>query len=313
MHAGSALRLVGTFAVAGLLAVTASAATAPVPVKASSRNEALPAAGGDYFAWAKSRRGMLRIFDVYAQHGTEAAVKVNAPKTHALTGGIDATRLAYQEISSKGNSNIRFFDLTTRRRSSPPGVNTKRYEWRPTISGEWLLFGRGIPFGGSRQQVILRNLVTGEQRILGSIRSRSRALFPGQVNGNFAVWTTCQSGPCSVFRYDLTTQAATQMPSTGQSQYGPSVTTTGTTYYGRSGPECGASAEIVKTSLEGVTELLYSFPPGVDLVTTYPTPVLNKPPGEISTTRIYFEYAVCATRRLDIYSVDDTIRVPPTP
>jgi hypothetical protein len=309
MHAGSALRLVGLLACAALFAVIASAATAPVPVKASTRNEALPAAGGDYFAWAKSRRGAPMSFDVYAQRGTEAPIKVNAAKTNGWSGGIDGTRLAYQELSKK-NSNIRFFDLATRLRSSPAGVNTKRWEWRPTISGDWLLFGRGI-VDGPTQQVILRNLVTGEQRILDSARGRSGGLQPGQVSGTFAVWMKCGSASCNVFRYDLTTQTKTQMPSTGKGQYGPSVTAAGTTYYGRSGPKCGASAEIVKTTLDGATEVLYSFPAGVDFATTYATPVSSIPPGGLGATRIYFEYGICKTRKLDIYSMDDAVSGPP--
>ena len=304
------LKLVGALACAGLLALSASAATAPVPVKASSRNEVTPSAGGEYFAWAKSRRGTQRTFDVYVQRGSEPAIKVNAPRTEALGGGIDGTRLAYQEIS-KRNSNIRFFDLATRRRSSPPGVNTKRYEWRPTISGDWLLFGRGLPFGRSTQQVILRNLVTREQRVLVSLRTRNGSLVAGQVNGNFAVWMRCASGSCSVFRYDLTTRTTTQMPTTGQYQYAPSVTATGTTYYGRSGLDCGTSVELVKTTLEGVTEVLYSFPLGDDFGTSYATTVLTQPPGEVNTTRVYFDRGNCATHRLDIYSLDDLERLPP--
>ncbi|HMJ00945.1 MAG TPA: hypothetical protein VK488_14000 [Gaiellaceae bacterium] len=306
----NALRAVGLFAVAGLLTVTASAATAPVPVKTSPRNETTPAASGDYFAWAKSRRGQPHTLDVYAQLGTEAPVKVNARRTYGWAGGIDGTRLAYQEVS-KRNSNIRFFDLTTHRRNSPQGVNTKRWEWRPTISGDWLLFDRGVVFSGSKQQVILRNLVTGEQRVLDSLRSKHGLLQAGQVNGDFAVWMKCVSGTCTVFRYETTNQVTTPMPTTGQVQYGPSVTATGTTYYGRSGSECGAAAELVKTTIYGATEVLYSFPAGQDFGLTYATPVAIKPPGEISMTRIYFDRTVCSTERSDIYSIDDFDRLPP--
>src|SRR5438876_11308133 len=86
-------------AVAAMIAVTASAATAPVPVKATSRNEVTPAAGSGYLAWAQSRRRHAHVYDVWAQIGTGAPFKVNAPETIAYGGGIDGTRLVYQQVS----------------------------------------------------------------------------------------------------------------------------------------------------------------------------------------------------------------------
>jgi hypothetical protein len=305
-----ALRLVGLLAGAALLAAIASAATAPVPVKASSRNEALPAAGGEYFAWAKSRRGAPMTFDVFAQRGTEAPIKVNASKTIGWAGGIDGTRLAFQELS-KENSNIRFFDLATRVRSSPAGVNTKRWEWRPTTSGNWLLYGRGVVFSSS-QAVILRNVATGEERVLDTLRSKSGYLQAGQVAGTYAVWVKCTSREtCSIYRYEIVSKTATRMPTTGQVPYGPSVTPAGTAYYGRSGPGCGAKAELVKTTLDGATVVLYSFPSGQDLSVTYAAPVITLPPTPITRTRVYFSRVLCRSKQMDIYSTTDIERNPP--
>jgi hypothetical protein len=298
---------------AGLLSVAAAAtATAPVPVKATTRNENTPAASAGYFAWSKSRLGKPKTFDVWAQATGEVPFKVNAPKTVGWAGGIDGTRLAYQEVW-KQNSDIRLFDLVTRRRSNPPGVNTKRWEWRATISGDWLLFGRGRIFTPATQQVILRNLVTGEQRMLDTVRNKNGMLQPGQVNGNYSVWMRCNPSPsCNVFRYDLMAGKTTQMPSTGQVQYGPSVTPSGTTYYGRSGPSCGDSAQLVKTALDGTTEVLYSLPAGRDFFSSFALVLTRKPPlPPVTTTRIYFDYATCRPDRQDIYSLDDSQRLPP--
>jgi hypothetical protein len=132
------------------------------------------------------------------------------------------------------------------------------------------------------------------------------------VNGNFAVWMKCRSGSCNVFRYDLTTRATTRMPQSREVQYGPSVTPTGTTYYGRSGPECGSAAELVKTTLDGTTVVLYAFPADEDFAVTYATTVLTKPPTDIGVTRIYFDRGICSTGQLDIYSIDDIERLPPS-
>ena len=310
------VKLVGLLAVAGLLAVTASAATAPVPVKASTRNEITPAAGGEYIAWAKSRRGHPRLYDVWAQRGTGAAIRVNARGTTGWLGGIDGSRLVYQQVRGGWQADIRIFDLETRRRSQPAYVNTSRWEWGPTISGDWLLFARGVVYSSSRQEIVLRNLATGEVRVLDAVRNKRAALEPGQVNGTYAVWTRCRSVPhfdCDVFRYDIAAQTKTQMPPTGQVLYGPSVTPSGTTYYSRGNRGCGAGSELAKTTLDGATEVLHLFPGAQDIGVTYAVLIPVRPPGELVTTRIYFERVTCSGARWDIYSIDDTVRVPPTP
>ena len=314
MRGKAVVRLLVLLAGAGLVAVAVAAASAPVPVKATTRNENTPSASAEYLAWSKSRRGKPTTFDVYAQPTGGAPFKVNAPGTVGWAGGIDGTRLAYQQVWKK-NSDIRFFDLLARRRSSPSGVNTKRWEWRATISGDWLLFGRGRIFNRALQQVILRNLVTHEQRVLDSIHNKNGMLQAGQVNGNFAVWMKCNPSPsCSVYRYDITARTTTPMPSSGQVQYGPSVTPIGTTYYGRSGPSCGASAELVKTTIDGATELLYTLPAGKDFFSSFALAVPSKPPPPpVTITRVYFDLATCHPDREDIYSLDDGTRLPPSP
>jgi hypothetical protein len=315
MTARASAGLFGLLAAFGIVVVAASAETpvaTPTPVKASTRNEVTPGAGGGYITWAKSRRGHPHTYDVWAQQEGQTAFRVNAPNTHGWAGGIDAPRLVYQQVK-KGNSDIRFFDLVTRRRTNAPaGVNSKRWEWRPTISGEWLLFGRGVVYGGQTQYVLLRNLVTGEQRILDSLRSRNGYLQAGQVNGNYAVWMKCPArSVCNVYRYDILARTTAPMPVTGQLLYGPSVTSTGTTYYGRSGQTCGSSAQLAKTTLDAATTVVYSFPPGQDFAVTYVTTVTSLPPPPFTTNRIYFDLGNCFTGRLDIYSIDDMERLPP--
>jgi len=292
-----------------MLALPASAGSppvpVPVPVKAGPRNEVAPAAGGDYFAWAKSRRGRPNVYDVWAQRGTETPFKVNSRGTTGWTGGFGGSRLVYQQVRGGRQSDIRFFDVQTRRRSQPSGVNTKRWEWAPTISGDWLLFGRGVTSGSSTQQIILRNLATGEQRVLDALRNSRAYVEPGQVNGNYAVWTRCSpSSDCDVFRYDIATRKKARMPRTGQVLSGPSVAVSGTTYYGRtSHGGCGAGAELVKTSVDGATVVLYSFPETQDVGHTYAVVSPVRPP--VQTPRIYFERVTCSGQRYDIYSIDD--------
>jgi hypothetical protein len=295
-------RLAGVLIVAGILAASGASATGPASVKTSPRNEATPAAAGPYFSWAKSRSGRPRVYDVFVEQVGQRAVRVNAPNTWGYGGGIDGTRLVYQQVR-RNNSDIVFFDLASRGRSeAPPGVNSRRWEWQPHISGDWLLYGRGAPYSPALQLVLLRNLVTGEERTLDSLRMRNAILLPGDVSGTFAVWMKCVRSPrsCNVFRYDITARKTTRIPNHGYYLYGPSVTTTGTMYFGRSRRGCGSAAKLAKAGLDGKTHVLYSFSRKHDLLMTS---LVELPP---STVRVFFDRLTCRSSRSDIYRIDDT-------
>jgi hypothetical protein len=286
----------------------ASLSTSPVPVKASARNELTPAAGTGFFTWAKSRRGHPHSYDVWAEQQGQPAFKVNALRTSAFGGGVDGTTLVYQQLKNS-NSDIRLFDLAARRRTSAPaGVNTANWEWGPSVSGEWLLFFRGVDQG--TQRAILQNLVTGEQRLLDTKRGKRGYLISGQVNGNYAVWSKCLGAACDVFRYDITTAVRTVLPRNGQFLYAPSVIPSGTTYYMRGKATCGG-AEFVKTTLDGTTFVLFETGAARDVTLTSSVAQPGRPPNEPQSVRVYFESERCSTQRFDVYSVDDVEPVPP--
>jgi hypothetical protein len=295
------------FVVIGTAAGAARDAAAPVPVKTSSRNEISPAGGGGFFTWAKSRRGHPHLYDTWAQQeGQSTAVKVNAPGTVGFGGGIDGTRFVYQQVRGF-NSDLRLFDLTTGRRSNmPPGINTARWEWAPTLSGDWLQFGRGVY--GSKQQIILRNLSTGEQRVLDTV-GKHGDIWVGQVNGGFSVWTKCAGTRCDVFRYEIATGTKTMIPSNGRQLYSPSVTASGSTYYMSGEVTCGG-AQLVKTTLDGRTFVLFDSGPAHDVDGTYALTLPVRPPSAPGA-RIYLEIRKCSTNRSDIYSIDDVEPQPP--
>lgn len=312
MHRKPAAKMLVAVAASCLVVIgasgAASIATSPVPVKASTRDEVTPAAGGGYFTWAKSRRGHPNIFDVWVQQDGQSGVrKVNPPGTSAFGGGIDGTRLVYQQVKNY-NSDLRLFDLATGRRTNPPpGTNTKRWEWGPTISGDWLLFARGVY--RSTQQAILRNLVTGEQRVLDTVSGKRGSLTSGQVNGGFAVWGKCVGNTCDVFRYDIASGTKIAMPRNGRVLYAPSVVPSGTTYYVTGETTCG-DAQLVRTTTDGRTFVLSDSGSTHDIGTTYAVVLPGRPPNAPGV-RIYFEWRKCSNDRSDIYSLDDTEPVPP--
>ena len=302
--------------VSGIAAAIATSATAPVPVKATARSESTPAAGDDWFVWARSRERQPSPVDVYAQREGGKPFKVNRKGTQAYAGGIDGTTLVYQVIRGQlaAHSDLRLFDLATRRHLRiPRGIDTNAWECCGTISGDWLLFSRGHNYSPDRQLVLLRNLRTGEQRVLDTLRNRKGLVSAGQLKGTFAVWARCDPYPrCQIFRYDIATGSATALPvPAGKIPYAPAVNEHGTAYYMQSNRGCGKSVQLMKQRIEGPPELLASLPQGRDVEVAYAHVVSSKPPRETVTTRIYYDQVRCAQRsKWDIYRVDDTERLP---
>jgi len=268
--------------------------------------------------WSRSRERKTSPFDLFAQHAADAAFKINPKGTQAYGGGIDGTRLLYQLIRGRlaTLSDLRLFDLQARRRMSlPAGVNTKNWECCGTISGDWILFSRGRAYGTARQLVLLRNLATGEQRVLDTLRNRNGLITSGQVNGTYAVWVRCDPYPqCVIFRYDLATGTATALPTVpAKVPYSPAVNQYGTVYYLRSIRGCGKSVELVKQSLLGLPEVLTSLPQGRDGEVTYAYTVPSHPPTGTVTTQVYYDTILCRRQTWDIYRADDVESLPPPP
>jgi hypothetical protein len=245
MHRG----LLVAIAVSGLVLVVTPIAYALLNqqgVKTSRRYEVLPAAATDgadqYFSWSQNSKAHRKHFDAFFARTGDARVKLN-PTGQGFSGGIDPPTVVYQQVSN-GQSNLRLYDADTQVRSSPPaGVNTKRWEWSPTLSGDWLLFGR-INASTGVDSVVLHSMSSSTQFLLDQGAS-SRA--PGQVNGDFAVWSRCD-GPCDVIRRQISTSTDTTLPKplTSTYQYAPAVTSTGIVYLARSGKSCGSNVRIVR-------------------------------------------------------------------
>lgn len=296
------------------IAFAATAATAPAPVKVGPRNEVGPAASDDWFVWSKSRAKQTSPFDLFAQQTGHKAFKVNPKNTQAYAGGIDRTTLVYQLIRGAARSDLRLYDLTTRRlQAMPPGINTPQWECCATISGGWVLFGRGQAYSRNRQIVLLANLTTGEQRVLDQLENKNGIVSAGQLNGNFAVWAKCNPYPrCQIFRYDLASASTTPVPATaGKVVYSPSVNEYGTVYYGQSNRGCGKSAQLLRQPVGGGPEVIARLPQGRDLDVSFAHRIPVRPPGDVITTRVYYDSVRCKTHSWNIYSVDDSQRIPP--
>jgi len=292
-----------------LLAVaTAAASLTPLPAEAATEHpvrttpagEFQPARGPNHFAWEQNTKAQPNHYDVLAQVDGGGPVRVNRGRTNAAMGGIDGDLLVYQQYR-KGKSNLFLYDLNTGARSGlPRRVNSKKWEYWPSISRPWLLFGRWKMPKGARQLILL-NLDTGEQRVLHRVGSRKAFIDPGQVNGDFAVWSTCPAkGRCQVYRYQISTGTRVQLGNPGSFQRAPSVAPDGTVFLSRGAKGCGGSVRIVKIGPDGTETVLVQFPVGLDSRDTF---AHTDPSG---VTHLYYERFACGKRTgSDIYEVLD--------
>jgi hypothetical protein len=266
-------------------------------------------------AWSQNSRDHPNRFDAYFKRGTHPRVKLNT-KGRGFLGGIDPPLVIYQQVVN-GESNLRLFDYTTGVRSGPPqGVNSADWEWAPSISGDWISFGRDDDESHD-QWVLLESRSQLVQLELESVGLNSEQLYPGQVNGNFVVWTYCGL-VCDVRKYEI---PADHIPTqeeivpetlakapTATHQYAAAVTSTGTVYLTRIGDGCGVTPRIVRFGPSDPAEgtVIASIGRGHDVAGDGGY-LRERSDGAVE---YFFDRYDCSSGRWDIYKVTDP---PPTP
>lgn len=263
-------------------------------VGTTSLTENEPAASGSYVAWAQNSAAHPKRLDVYAEPWGGHKVKVNALHTSGENGGIDGDTLVYQQYTPNGAvSDIKFFNLVTHARTNPPaGVNTSAFEYWPSISPQWLLFGR--TFSSGKSKVILFDRATHESRTLASTSTSTPFLGPDQVNGDYAVWERYTGAACDVYRYTISSKTTMRIPNPNtKCQYASSVTSDGTVYFMRSpsGFKCGSAV----LRAYPPTTTLVTLPKGMDVLDTYAIS------NENGSTTVFYDQGSCKTGNQDIF------------
>jgi hypothetical protein len=304
--------LITVFVVAAALAAVprALALLAETPVAATSRNEFKPAAdfhssGDELISYSRSLSGHPNRYDAvlrWVSTGGTTTIKLNA-RGRGYGGGIDSPRVIYQQVVN-GNSNVLIYNIDDATRAAPPGVNTSDWEWQPTISGDWVLFGRG-DLSEPTERVILHNVASPEDRPLTKITRRAYAAIPGQVNGNWAVYMRC-APVCNVIRYDIlnNTRTVLQKPVTSppRYQYAAGVTPAGVVYVARSGPKCGSNAKVVRyfgASDLATGTVVAALPRGIDIFNIY---ARDNGDGSID---VFYDRVSCSAGHWNVYKVTD--------
>jgi hypothetical protein len=289
-----------------------SAAVTPIGVKTTSLHEFLPSAGMDsgsgdtYFAWSQNRQARPGHHDAYLDitiGSTTSTIKLNAKGTLGWGAGIDGTQLVFQEVpNDTRNSGLVLYDISTATRlPTPPGLNSTAWQWGPTMSGDWILYGEN-----SRRQdfsrVMLHNTTTDEERIVAESSFAKFSVFQGQVNGDYATYHRDRKGHSDVFVYQISTGDRTKVPNPNDRyNYRGAVTADGTVYYARSALGCGNNVRIYRWSVTAPADpvLINALPDGKEIAGR--VFVFN----DGSSTTVYFDRLSCRSGNSDIYRLDD--------
>jgi hypothetical protein len=226
---------------------------------------------------------------------------VNAVGTQGFSGAYSPAAGAYLYQQVKGRqSDLKFFNGRARR-NPPVGVNTPAWEYRPSVSGTWILFGR-LKASTHHRKIILFDLFSQQLIVLADRpagTSNNPSATPGQVNGNFAVWSQCTATACNVWEYDIATATKTRLPNAtpGHYNYAPSVDAAGTVYFAHGGRTCGG-AKIEKQLLGGAASVIVPLRARRDVTSSnFANHMGNAPPG------LLFAKYNCNTASNDVYFI----------
>jgi hypothetical protein len=276
--------------------------------------------GAGYFAWRQSSPKNPNRSDVFVKGPNGDVRRVNRAGTRGALGGISGDTLVYQEFTAgdslgyhpKGRSTIRFYNLRTGARSTPRHLDTGRWPYLPSLSGDWLMFGR-VARGHGPRALVLHNLRTNRERVIRRV-DHNDYLQPGQINGNYAVWVLWKPYPprdfvSTVAVYEIDSRMSQGFHGSRPYQWAPSVARDGTVYLENSGYGCGSHVHIIRFTKapgdpyydDGTTVL--RFPKGVDLSATYAT-------GVDGFREVLHDRFRCSrTAADDVYSFGDSYRL----
>ena len=291
-------------------AAALAAGPTPVPVLANpDKSELGGLSANGYLIWYQSPTrsfGSSKSY-VFLRQDNHAAVRLGPLKNLSYAGGTDGVRAIYQTVPgvASNNSALVLYDIAAGKAVPlPTGVNTPNWEWSPTISGDWIMFGRETTPGFQTGRVILRNRMTGAAIQLAQASQKNGAyLAPGQVNGNWATWYGCVKR-CHVHRYNIMTGKSQLLPNPFPklNPRNSSIASDGTVYYTEStaAPQifsCGQQARLVEQPPGSAPpKVIRSFSRGID---AFSTSVDDTGPSTV----VLYTRVNCRTSATDVYKV----------
>ena len=307
-------RLIGLLAtlVFVSIAAIAGAATPEEVLDDPGVNENQSSASAGYLVWSANSEARPNHYNTFVRPDAGARVRVNPLGTQSHTATIDGTTIVYEEHDAPGaDGDLWRYDAATEVRSAvPSGVNTRNEEYRPSLSGDWLLFTRDnlgrVPIRDAWVKVILFDLTAGTGTLLEKLPARSNFLQSDQVNGDWATFESCRFRrgeffDCQVYLHDISGGGTTHVPNPGLQQYGGAVSDDGTVYVSRTRNRdhwnCGSHTRIVRMD-GGNGTVIATLPDGRDALTMFALDAAG-------STTLYFDRLRCRNGRTGIYRIAD--------
>jgi hypothetical protein len=247
-------------------------------------------------AWTRYRRGHP---DAFLRIGAQPKVQLDRSGMAWAWSLDQASSTAAFQAVRRGNSDVRLYDWRARRWSKPAGsVDTARWEYEPSVSGPWLVFGRLNRAARPHvRRIILQNLQTGKRTVLATFSGSSAQgmLSSPQIEGDWVTWTSMSDRYrlASVHRYQISTATKLRIahPS-GMLDYQSAVGADGTVYFLQSRGGCGRHVRFESYTTGGVLTELAAMPAGRD----GGDEMFAQPqPGGV--TDLYFDSYRCASTR----------------
>jgi hypothetical protein len=306
--------LVGLVAFLTVPAMTGTSLAAPITptlILGGPTDQIFPGANASFIGWTNNTQAHPRHYNAYVQPlsggvPTGSPMKLNTGTSFGWFGGIrpDANEAAFQQANAhQTQSDIRIVDLDVLplAPTSPPGLNTSAWEFHPSISADWILFGRNL---GRRSRIYLYDRTLQTSIALASARNYRNGnprILPDDVTEAYATWTKC-GAVCNVYYYNLSTKATTVVPNpSSRHQYNSSVSdATGDMYFVHSGSGCGVRVEILRWHIGDPLPytVVATLPSGYDVI--YRTATFN----DGTNDNVYFDRVRCAGKFYsDIYEV----------
>jgi hypothetical protein len=240
-------------ALAATMGAVAAAGTIPETlVEGGPGNQFSGDGNSTYLTWATNSTDHPRHYDARARLlAGGGGFKMNASGTEGFAGDIngDTTEAAYQQVNGS-SSNILLYDLEARTRSAASSVvNTDLWEWAPSVSDGYILFGRNkFARPSSPWKVVLYDRNSDSTMVLDSVTNACGCIIPGQVSDDYATWTRCDRATCQAWYYDIAADTTARVPNPlDKQQYYPSVSAaTGDIYLVRSGNGCGQNVRRIR-------------------------------------------------------------------
>jgi len=304
------LTVVGGVVAFFLVAAPAHALIAPIRVKGGSGAQVLPAVNANDFGWSANSTARPNHYDAFAQRKSGGAIKkVNGPRTIGYMGAFDGdtSTIFYQQVGGYSSDIYTDDFLAPGTRTPVSAINTTLWEYQPSVSPGYILFGRNdFRRASAPWKILLYNRNNGQMTLLDQATYRCRCVFPGQVTDQYATWTRCSRTGCAVKYYDIANHTTSQVANPhGKLQYVPSVSaSTGDIYFAASGFGCGKHVALYRwnPAAGGDPDRIATLPDGYDVF--WSTFTLDGSGG--SHQDVYFDRTVCGGHYYaDIYELND--------